>query len=79
MKRAALERPRTVRELRRHIARDHDDVPCWCKSQAGRYRKRDAFARGRARCGVCHSHKNPRLLSRAERKAEITYREQLDE
>lgn len=81
MKRAALERPRTVREWQRHVAAVHDgDIgQCVCNQQPGRFRKTDAFDCGVTRCRVCHYDKflGRRYKTFAEIKSDITYREQL--
>lgn len=74
MRRWHEEYPRTYREWRKHYrshvesnktsqrvaGKDPYDVDCICDRQKGRFRKRDAWDCGHARCYLCHSDKVPR-------------------
>lgn len=44
----------------------------------GQCRAKHPFDCGRAKCGVCHMHKHPRIRSLKEIKADIDFREQLE-
>lgn len=42
------------------VCRDIWEVDCPCDTQVGRFRKRDAWDCGKARCFVCHCDKYPK-------------------
>jgi hypothetical protein len=55
-------------------------VDCRCDEQKGRFRKKDAWDCGKARCLMCHSDKAPqRIPTEQEMRAEVSFREQLRE
>ena len=58
MMRAALERPRTLRTWRRHLATHSFSLPCDCELQPGRFRKGQRVGGcGKAACWICHYSK----------------------
>lgn len=61
MKRAAEEKKIARREHRKHMRQIHGwpklPVTCPCDLQENRFRKKDAFDCGHARCGTCHRDK----------------------
>ena len=58
MRRAAIERPRTVSTWKRHLARHEKPVRCVCDTQVGRFRKGQRVGGcGKARCYLCHREK----------------------
>lgn len=90
MKRAALEKARTVRVWRKHLS-DHlnsargplkpeDSVGCRCDNQVGRFRKGQRWRGcGRPRCLLCHYEKIMGIPKVNELKARAVFREQLDD
>ena len=77
MKRAALERQRTVTVWRRHLA-SHDDtqVLCACEFQPGRFRKGQRIGGcGNAQCYLCHCDKLLGLPTRSQQRADVSVRE----
>lgn len=63
-----------ARRRARAAARMRGDAPRF--GQAGRYRKRDAYDCGNARCGCCHSDKFPaRTPTPQEARAALALRE----
>ncbi len=78
MKRAALEKTRTVRTWQRHLAKHGAPVRCACEFQAGRFRKGERVGGcGRARCFLCHGEKLNGVPTRGQRRAEARHREGL--
>ena len=62
------------------VGRDPWDVKCPCDKQIGRFRKKDAYDCGNARCYICHSDKLPkRCLTAQEINSLISFKEQLDD
>jgi hypothetical protein len=62
------------------VGLDPDEVDCPCDEQIGRFRKRDAFDCGNARCQICHGDKYPkREPSGQELRSEVSFREQKKE
>ena len=58
MKRAAIEKPRTVHTWRNHVATHHGQLICDCELQPGRFRKSQRIGGcGRPRCWLCHPDK----------------------
>ena len=58
MRRAAIERNRTLRIWRSHLATHFGQLVCECELQPGRFRKSQrAGGCGRPRCWLCHSAK----------------------
>jgi hypothetical protein len=58
MRRAALERPRTLRVWRQHLAGHSDSDLCRCEFQPGRFRKGERVGGcGNPRCWLCHAGK----------------------
>jgi hypothetical protein len=81
VKRAHDERRRTVRVWREHLAR-HGAGPleCVCEFQIGRFRKvHRAGGCGTARCYPCHSDKLCKRPTMQQRRADLAYKEWLDE
>lgn len=69
MKRAAIERLRTVNTWRAHLSTHEDPALCVCDSQPGRFRKSQRVGGcGRARCWLCHGDK---LAGRLTRKLQV--------
>lgn len=54
-------------------------VKCTCDEQVGRFRKKDAFDCGRTRCHICHSDKLMGYKRWSEIKADLDFREQINE
>ncbi|MEO8038440.1 MAG: hypothetical protein ABI794_06690 [Betaproteobacteria bacterium] len=80
MKRAALERPRTLNTWRQHVVKHGDLTRCVCEVQAGRFRKSQrAGGCGRPRCWLCHGDKLGGLPTIRVRKGQARYREGLAE
>ena len=78
MRRAALERPRTLRVWRAHKRLVHDDRPtgCLCDDQPGRFRKGQRVGGcGRPRCGLCKRHKLNQEVSLRDWLEALAYRE----
>ncbi len=77
MKRAALERQRTVAIWRRHLASHHGtDVLCTCEFQPGRFRKGQRIGGcGNAQCYLCHYDKLLGLPTLSQRRADVSFRE----
>jgi hypothetical protein len=80
MRRAALERPRTLRVWRRHLARHLAFSPaailCVCEFQPGRFRKGERVGGcRRARCYLCHPGKLLGDLQPKDRPSLISYHE----
>lgn len=61
MRRAAIERPRTLRVWRAHnrVVHNGEDTGCPCDQQPGRFRKLSLGDCGKPRCYLCHG---PKLL-----------------
>jgi hypothetical protein len=76
MERAALERSRTVRVWREHVAR-HDHIgACICELQIGRFRKGQRVGGcGKPRCYACHAKKLTGLKTLRQLRALVRYRE----
>jgi len=78
MRRASIERPRTLRVWRAHNRFIHDGLPtnCRCDEQPGRFRKGQRIGGcGRPRCGLCKRHKLTKVRTFAEYRAAFSYRE----
>lgn len=77
MKRASMERFRTTRVWRQHLARHGvTEFLCRCEGQPGRFRK--GQRRGgcrKARCYLCHGDKLWKRPTRQQRRADLTYQE----
>lgn len=58
MRRAALERPRTLGVWRQHLAEHPDTDLCRCEFQPGRFRKGERVGGcGTPQCWLCHAGK----------------------
>jgi len=58
MKRAAIEKPKTVHTWRNHLATHHGQLIWDCELQPGRFRKSQRIGGcGRPRCWLCHPDK----------------------
>jgi hypothetical protein len=80
MKRAALEKPRTIRTWRHHLAAHAGPILCECESQVGRFRKGQRIGGCRnPRCFLCHMAKLARIPKVQERRALAVLREGLGE
>jgi hypothetical protein len=78
MKRAAIERLRTLRVWRRHLANHDHEVACRCEFQPGRFRKgQRAGGCGSARCWLCHYDKLSKLATLQECRASAIFYEGL--
>lgn len=74
MRRAALEKARTLRTWREHLATHRDEPLCACELRPGRFRKSQRVAGcGRARCWLCHFDKLARVSTLQERRAAANY------
>ena len=76
MRRAALERARTLRVWRAHnrVVHGGEDTGCPCDQQPGRFRKISLGDCGKARCYLCHHDKLLGIPSVKDRIAEERYR-----
>jgi hypothetical protein len=80
MKRAALERTRTVETWRRHLAAHDQPIACDCEFEIGRFRKGQRVGGcGRPRCFLCHFAKLSHLPRIADRRWRVEYREGIAE
>ena len=80
MKRAASEKPRTLRIWRRHLASHDHKIACRCELQPGRFRKGQRIGGcSRARCRLCHYDKLSKLATLQECRAAATLYEGLSE
>jgi len=95
MKRWHEDFPRTYREWKKHyishvesniylsrnrVGKDPYEIDCVCDKQIGRYRKKDAWDCGNARCFMCHGDKFPkRELTYQERCADLKIKEGIEE
>ena len=81
MRRAALERARTLRAWRLHLRLVHpgpDPPLCICESQPGRFRKTERIRGcGKARCWLCKRAKLMHTPRCRERLSNISYHEWL--
>jgi hypothetical protein len=78
MKRAAIERLRTIRTWRAHLATHEQPVLCACDLQPGRFRKSQRVGGcGRARCWLCNGDKLAGRLTRKQQLARCMEREGL--
>ena len=78
MRRATLERPRTIRTWRAHNLLIHHGLPtsCRCDKQVGRFRKGQRVGGcGRPRCGLCKAHKLFSKPTARDYRAALSYRE----
>lgn len=78
MRRASLERSRTVRVWRAHKLLTHRGLfgGCTCNEQPGRFRKGQRRAGcGRPRCGICKRYKRIDEPTRRDYQAALTHRE----
>src|SRR5271167_1252057 len=59
---------------------DPYEVDCRCDDEISRFRKKDAYDCGKAKCKVCHADKFPwRRSTVQETTAEVSFPEQLSE
>lgn len=80
MKRAATEKPRTLRVWRRHLATHDPQNLCACELQPGRFRKSQRIGGcGRAQCWLCHPDKLSGSPTLKEFRAFASYSEGLVE
>ncbi len=82
MRRASLERARTLGVWRAHIALVHDGLPasCTCDEQPGRFRKSQRIAGcPKPRCWLCNRHKLTNELTARDYRAALSHREQVAE
>ena len=78
MRRASLERPRSLRVWRAHNRLIHEGLPtsCVCEDQPGRFRKGERVGGcGRPRCGLCKRHKLYKEPTPRNYRAALAYRE----
>lgn len=59
------------------IGKSAYEVDCICDEQIGRFRKKDAWDCGNARCYICHSDKLMKYKRRSEEKADLKFKEGL--
>jgi len=78
MRRASLERPRTLRVWRAHNRLIHDGLAtgCICDERPGYFRKGQRIGGcGRPRCGLCKSYKLNHESTARDYRAALSYRE----
>lgn len=72
MRRAALEKSRTLQIWRNHLATHTEDLLCECEHQSGRFRKSQRIGGcGRPRCWLCHYDKLSGMPTLQEQRARI--------
>ena len=80
MRRAAIEKHRTLRIWRAHLATHKQPVVCSCDLQPGRFRKSQRIGGcGRTRCWLCHGEKLAGHPTQGDVRAIARYREGLIE
>lgn len=82
MRRASIERPRTLRVWRAHNRIIHEGVPtgCRCDAEPGRFRKGQRVAGcGKVRCWLCKGHKLSSEPTAGDYRAALSYHEQAAE
>lgn len=81
MRRAALERPRTIRVWLSHNREYHDSLPtrCRCDEQPGRFRKGERIGGGCSSHCPCKLHKRLKAVVHRDYRAAHSYREQVVE
>lgn len=80
MRRAAIEKHRTLRIWRAHLATHKQPVVCSCDLQPGRFRKSQRIGGcGRTRCWLCHGEKLAGRPTQGDVRAIARYREGLIE
>ena len=80
MKRAAVEKVRTVRTWSRHFRTHRLPIRCECEFQVGRFRKAQRIGGcGKARCYLCHFEKLSGIPKVQELRGAATLREGLTE
>lgn len=77
MKRANIERSRTIRVWRRHLSfHAGEALNCRCELQVGRFRKTQRrLGCGKARCFLCHREKLLKHPTLQQRRADTTMRD----
>jgi hypothetical protein len=77
MKRAAIDRQRTIAVWRRHLASHSADAAHYAHEiQPGRFRKGQRIGGcGNPRCYLCHCDKLLGVPNRSQQRAEISFRE----
>ena len=81
MKRAAVEKVRTLHVWRAHLRTHRSEaVACVCETQIGRFRKGERIGGcGNPRCWLCHSQKLGGVPKLRQRRAMVTFEEGLVE
>jgi len=80
MRRAAIEKLRTLSVWRRHLAEHARPVLCKCDTQVGRFRKGQRVGGcSTPRCFLCHSAKFSREVTLRLRRANASFHEGLAE
>lgn len=80
MQRAAIEKPRTVRTWRRHLAAHEAPIVCDCEFQVGRFRKGQRVGGCSApACFLCHFEKLARVPTLRQMRSLAAFREGLAE
>jgi len=59
------------------IGKSAYEVDCICDEQIGRFRKKDAYDCGNARCYICHADKLMNYKRRKEEKSDLKFKEGL--
>ena len=76
MQRAAIEKPRTVRTWRRHLAAHEASIVCDCEFQIGRFRKGQRIGGcATSACFLCHFGKLARVPTLQQMRSFAAYRE----
>jgi hypothetical protein len=82
VRRASIERARTLRVWRAHLGLIHSDgIPnCFCEFQPGRFRKGQRIAGcDRSRCHLCHPDKLLGIPTAQQHRADLSMHEWLRE
>jgi len=77
MRRAKLERQRTIRVWRKHLAWHRaDEVVCSCEFDVGRFRKSQRIGGcGNSQCYLCHADKLMKRPAARQMRSDASYRE----
>lgn len=67
------------RESNKNRGKSPDDIDCVCDQQMGRFRKKDAYDCGKAKCFTCHSDKLLGYKQHQEEIADLSFIEQISE
>ena len=81
MKRAHIERQRTLQIWRQHLKQhDRNNIMCKCEFEVGRFRKSQRIGGcGQTRCYLCHGDKLMNRPKLGQRRSDISFNEWLSD